>query len=165
MPARPGMKDNLGHPYKMVRGLRPCVTCRNVKYANHRRGRRPRRPFRRMTDDGGCTHSPSPPNVGAYLPRPPGLGRRNTSIRPHEMVRGLCPRNRIRWAVNRCGCTVGNVGKIGHAERVQQTHPGSNPTAGRRGRRPFRASAKRRYQHRGKRMRHRRKLPPTPRLP
>ena len=37
----------------MVRGLRPCVTCRNVKYANHRRGRRPRRPFRRMTDDGG----------------------------------------------------------------------------------------------------------------
>ena len=39
------------------------------------------------------------------------------------------------------------------------------PKAGRRGRRPLRAVAQRRYPHRGKQMRKRRKPPPTPRLP
>ena len=57
---------------------------------------------------------------------------------------------------------AGNAGAIGHAQRLQPVNPGSNPTAGRRGRRPLRAVAKRKNQHHGKQMRHRRKLPPTP---
>ena len=68
---------------------------------------------------------------------------------PHvaQMVRGLCPRNRIRWAVDATSHTVSNSGAVGHAERVRLTRPGSNPTAGRRGRRPLRAIAKRRLRH------------------
>ena len=53
------------------------------------------------------------------------------------MVRGLCPRNRIRWDVDRDGCTVVNTGAIGHAERVRLTRPGGHTTAGRRGCRPY----------------------------
>ena len=56
-----------------------------------------------------------------------------------------------RWT--RGGCAVGNVVKIGHAERVRLTHPGNPANAGRRGRRPLRAGGKPRYQHRGKQMR------------
>ena len=78
------------------------------------------------------------------------------------MVRGLRPRNCIRWAVNGGGRAVGNAGAIGHAERLRLTHPGNPTTTGRRGRRPLRAVAKRKNQHHGKQMRHRRKLPPTP---
>ncbi len=70
-----------------------------------------------------------------------------------EMVRGLCPRDCIRWAVEGGGRTVSDVGAIGHAGRVRLTRPGGHANAGRRGRRPLRAAAKRRYQHRGKQMR------------
>ena len=59
--------------------------------------------------------------------------------RPYEMVRGLCPRDCIRWAVEGGGRTVGGAGAIGHATRLQQTHPGNPANAGRRGRRPLRA--------------------------
>ena len=81
------------------------------------------------------------------------------------MVRGLCPRDMIRVEADVTGRTVENAGAIGHAQRSQPTHPDNPATAGRRGRRPLRAAAKRRYQHRGKQMRHRRKLLPTPWLP
>ena len=100
----------------------------------HRRGRRPRRPFRWMTDDVGSTRQPT------FAPAP--------------MVRGRRPRNRIRWAVDGGGRTVGNVGAVGHAERVRLTRLGGHGTAGRRGRRPLRASAERRYPHRGNRYQH-----------
>ena len=69
------------------------------------------------------------------------------------MVRGLCPRDMIRGAVDGGGCAVSNVGAIGHAKRLPPTHPGGHTTAGRRGRRPLRAGGKPRYQHRGKHMR------------
>ena len=55
------------------------------------------------------------------------------------MVRGRCPRDRIRWVADVTVRTVGNAGKIGHAERPQPPHPGSHANAGRRGRRPLRA--------------------------
>ncbi len=76
------------------------------------------------------------------------------------MVRGLCPRNRIRGVVDVTGRTAGNVGVIGHAKRQHPTHPGNPATAGRRGRRPLRVSARRRYQHRGKQMRKGNRLRP-----
>ena len=41
-------------------------------------------------------------------------------MRQFEMVRGLCPRDRIRGAVDGCGRTVGNAGASGHAERPQR---------------------------------------------
>ena len=69
------------------------------------------------------------------------------------MVRGLRPRNRIRWALDVGIRTVGDVGAIGHAERLQPTHPGGRANAGRRGRCPLRAGGKPRYAHRGKQMR------------
>ena len=65
-----------------------------------------------------------------------------------------------RWTRGRR--TVGDVGAVGHAERPHTTHPGGHTTAGRRGRRPLRATAERRCQHRGKQMCKRRKPPPTP---
>ena len=77
----------------------------------------------------------------------------NSGRPPHKMVRGRCPRNRIRWAVDGGGCTMGDVGAIGHAKRQHPPHPGGYATAGRRGRRPLRDVAKRRYPHRGKQMR------------
>ena len=67
--------------------------------------------------------------------------------RPYEMVRGRCPRDCIRRVVDEGGRTVGNAGTVGHAGRVRLTRPGSNPTAGRRGRRPLRATATRTLQH------------------
>ena len=69
------------------------------------------------------------------------------------MVRGLCPRDKIREAADGGRRTVGDVGAVGHASHPHPPHPGSNPNAGRRGRRPLRAAAKRRYQHRGKQLR------------
>ena len=54
------------------------------------------------------------------------------------MVRGLRPRNRIRWAVDATVHIVGNAGASGHAQRPQPPRPGSHATAGRRGRRPLR---------------------------
>ena len=59
------------------------------------------------------------------------------SAPPPNMVRGLRPRNCIRWAVNGGGRAVGNAGAIGHAERLRLTHPGNPATTGRRGRRPY----------------------------
>ena len=43
---------------------------------------------------------------------------------------------------------MGDVVKIGRAERPQPTHPNNPAAAGRRGRRPLRDVAKRRYPHR-----------------
>ena len=77
------------------------------------------------------------------------------------MVRGRCPRNRIRWAVNRGVRPIGNAVTSGHAQRQHPPHPGNPVTAGRRGRRPLRAGGKPRYQHRGKQARKRPKCPPT----
>ena len=68
------------------------------------------------------------------------------------MVRGLRPRDCIRWVVDGGGRTVGDVGAVGHATRMRLTRPGCHTNAGRRGRRPLRASARRRYPHHGKRM-------------
>ena len=65
-----------------------------------------------------------------------------TLVRPYEMVRGRCPRDMIRGAVDGGERTVGNVGAIGHAERLHPTHPGGHTTAGRRGRRPLRLGAR-----------------------
>ena len=107
----------------------------------HRRGRRPRRPFRRMTDDVGSTRQP-------------------TSA-PAPMVRGLRPRDCIRWVVDVTGRAAENAVKIGHAERPRLTKPGNTATTGRRGRRPLRAGGKPRYPHRGKQARKRPKCPPT----
>ena len=79
-----------------------------------------------------------------------------------EMVRGLCPRDCIRWAVEGGGRTVSDVGAIGHAGRVRLTRPGSHANAGRRGRRPLRTGAEPSLRHRGKQLCKRLKLPPTP---
>ena len=57
---------------------------------------------------------------------------------------------------------MGDAGAISHAQKPQPPHLGNPAATGRRGRRPLRASAKRKNQHHGKQMRHRRKLPPTP---
>ena len=59
--------------------------------------------------------------------------------RPYKMVRGLCQRDWIRGVVDVTRCAVSNAGAIGHAKRLQQTHPGNPANAGRRGRRPLRA--------------------------
>ena len=45
-----------------------------------------------------------------------------------------------------------NAGAVGQAERVRLTRPGNIATAGRRGRRPLRATARRRSRHIGQRM-------------
>ena len=58
------------------------------------------------------------------------------------------------------GHVVGGVGAVGHAERVRLTHLGNPAATGRRGRRPLRAGAKRRYQHHGKQLRKCRSLRP-----
>ena len=118
---------------------------KNVPYRNHRRGRRPRRPFRWIMDDVGSTRQP-------------------TSA-PAQMVRGRCPRDWIRGEADITVSTVGNAVAGGHAERPHPPHPGNHATAGRRGRRPLRVVAKRRYQHRGKQLRKRRKPSPTPSAP
>ena len=55
-----------------------------------------------------------------WLPRPPGVGERTTSAHPHEMVRGLCPRDRIRVEADVTVRTVGNAVASGHAERPQR---------------------------------------------
>ena len=60
----------------------------------------------------------------------------------------------------RDGCTGGDAGAIGQAKCLRLTHPGNPATAGRRGRRPLRVSARRRYQHRGKQMRKGNRLRP-----
>ena len=44
------------------------------------------------------------------------------------MVRGLCPLDRIRGAVDGCGRTVGNAGASGHAERPQPVNRGRRAT-------------------------------------
>ena len=57
------------------------------------------------------------------------------------MVRGLCPRDRIRGAVDARRVRRRKRGQIGHAERVRLTKSGNPANAGRRGRRPLRAGA------------------------
>ena len=143
----------------MVCGLCPYVTCRNVKYTNHRRGRRPRRPLRRMTDDAGSSLTLFNYAVGEGFHALPAsvYGRPRT---PVKMVRGLCPRNFIRWAVDGGGRAIGNVGAIGQAGRMRLTRPGNHANAGRRGRRPLRAGARRRYPHHSKQMRKGNRLRP-----
>ena len=79
--------------------------------------------------------------------------RANQPPRPYKMVRGLYPRDCIRGAVDIAGRAESNAAAIGHAKRLPPTHPGNPANAGRRGRRPLRAGAKPRYQHRGKQMR------------
>ena len=69
------------------------------------------------------------------------------------MVRGRCPRYCIRWVMDGGGYTVVNAGAVGQAERLRLTRPGNIATAGRRGRRPLRATARRRSRHIGQRMR------------
>ena len=66
---------------------------------------------------------------------------------PVKMVRGLCPRDMMRWAVDGGGRTGGDAGAIGHAGRVRLTQAGGHANAGRRGRRPLRAGAKPDLQH------------------
>ena len=66
---------------------------------------------------------------------------------PVKMVRGWCPRNYIRWPVGGRGRTEGDVGAAGQAQRLRLTCPGGHTTAGRRGRRPLRATAIRTLQH------------------
>ena len=87
---------------------RPLPYMHQRMFRTHRRGRRPRRPLRRMSDDVGCTRQP-------------------TSA-PVPMVRGLCPRDWMRGVVDVNGRTVSNAGAIGHAERVRLTRPGSYAT-------------------------------------
>ena len=57
---------------------------------------------------------------------------------PVTMVRGLCPRDCIRWGVDGTVRTVGDAGAVGHAERMRPTRPGGHANTGRRGRRPLR---------------------------
>ena len=64
--------------------------------------------------------------------------RRVRFPRASQMVRGRCPRDCIRWAVDIGRRTVGDVGAIGHAERMCLTYLGNPANAGRRGRRPLR---------------------------
>ena len=56
-----------------------------------------------------------------------------------------------RWT--RGGCTVSDLGAAGHAQRLRLTRPGGHATAGRRGRRPLRATAERTLQHTTRQMR------------
>ena len=67
-------------------------------FPTRRRGGRPRPTLRWLMD---LFHAPtSPLRRRGGLPRPPGTGQRSTSVRPCEMVRGLCPRDWIRWVVD-----------------------------------------------------------------
>ena len=52
-------------------------------------------------------------------------------MRPFEKVRGLCPRDRIRWAADITVRTVGDAVAIGHAERPQPVNRGRHATQGR----------------------------------
>ena len=63
-------------PLVGVRERTHCVTSRNLRYAPRRRGRRPRRPLRRMTAAAGWLHPFGPTNCtrvthGAPASRPP----------------------------------------------------------------------------------------------
>ena len=69
------------------------------------------------------------------LPRPPGVGERTTSVRPCEMVRGRCPRDRIRVEADVTVRTVENAVAGGHAERPQPVNRGRHATQGRARRR------------------------------
>ena len=112
-------------------GWRPTAAlCRHLPPRTPRRGRRPRRPFLRLTDDTGLLLTPYPSHRRGGLPRPPGVGCRTTSVRPCEMVRGLRPRDCIRWAVDGGGRAVSNTGVIGHAGHPHLPHPGSHATRG-----------------------------------
>ena len=51
------------------------------------------------------------------------------------------------------GRAVGDAGAVGHTGRMRLTRPSGHANAGRRGCRPLRVGAKRRYQHRGKQLR------------
>ncbi len=106
-----------------------------------------------MTDGVGCTLKPSPRTVGEGFHALPAWDD------------GLPRCARIKWCAGgareisfvgrwtRGGCDAGNAGAIGQATRLHLTRPGGHAKAGRRGRRPLRAEAKRRNPHRGKQMR------------
>ena len=46
------------------------------------------------------------------------------------MVRGLCPRDLHTWGCGGEARTVGNAAKIGQAEHLRLTQPGSHPAEG-----------------------------------
>ena len=46
------------------------------------------------------------------------------------MVRGLCPRDWIRWVADARRTHRGDAGAVGHAERMRLTHPGNHPAQG-----------------------------------
>ncbi len=68
---------------------------------------------------------------------------------PHvaPMVRGLCPRDCIRWAADEGERAVGNVGAIGHAGHPRQHCPGGHTTMVHRGRCTLQAGAYRTLRH------------------
>ena len=94
----------------MARGRCPYVTCRSVKYTNHRRVRRPRRPLRWMTDNVFTTRKRSQSTVGEGFHALPAWNegqRRFARLKwCAGCARGIC----IRWAVDGGGRAVGDTG-------------------------------------------------------
>ena len=68
-------------------------------------------------------------------------------MRPYKMVRGLCPRDWMRWVVDGSGRTVGNAGAVGHAAQMRLAHPGNPAAAAHRGRCALRAVTKPALRH------------------
>ena len=137
----------------MARGRCPYVTCRSVKYTNHRRVRRPRRPLRWMTDNVFTTRKRSQSTVGEGFHALPAWNegqRRFARLKwCAGCARGIC----IRWAVDGGGRAVGDTGATRQAQRVRLTRLGNPASTGRRGRRPLRAVARRTLRHTTRRMR------------
>ena len=69
------------------------------------------------------------------------------------MVRGLCPRDCIRWAVHGGGCAVGDAGAVGHTQRLRQRCPGGYVTMVHRGRCTLQDGAYRTLRHTSLRLR------------
>ena len=54
----------------------------------------------------------------------------NSERPPYQMVRGLCPRDSIRWAVDVTVRTVGDAGAIGQAKRMRLSQLGNHTEQG-----------------------------------
>ena len=130
--AVPAILHTLGSKrYRAHRIKRGCNRSRQTAASNAPRQSSNGRDVEDAAPYGGCeTNAAACRVTGTFAPRLP-------------MVRGLCPRDFIRWVVDGGGRDLGDVGAVGHAQRLRLTRPGGHSTAAHRGRCALRATAKR----------------------
>ena len=108
--------------YRAHRIKRGCNRSRQTAASNAPRQSSNGRGVEDAAPYGGCeTNAAACRVTGTFAPRLP-------------MVRGLCPRDFIRWAENVTVRTASNVGATGHAQRLRLTRPGGHSTTVHRGR-------------------------------